>query len=89
MIKSRSINSGLVRALTEIAQPKLMRRLLKDLLTPQELVELSGRWRLVTLLKRGWPQRKIAARLGVGIATVTRGARMLRNPNGGFNQILK
>ncbi len=61
----------------------------QDLFTPAELEEFVRRWQIVKLLSTGKTQREVAEKLHVSIATVSRGARMLRNPKGGFNQILK
>lgn len=50
------------------------------LLTPEERLQLTQRAELVKLLLRGdMSQRKIAQKLGVGIATVTRGSNMLKS----------
>lgn len=51
---------------------------LKGILTPREIDELSTRLQIVKLLKKGLPHQEIARRLGVGVATVTRGSRELR-----------
>ncbi len=51
---------------------------LEGLLSPSELVEISKRLQIFKLLKAGVPQRQIAETLGVGIATVTRGSRALK-----------
>ncbi len=51
--------------------------LLHALLTPAELRELPNRLKITQLLKEGVPQRDIAKRLGVGIATVTRGSKAM------------
>ncbi|MBA4503746.1 Trp family transcriptional regulator [Marinobacterium marinum] len=51
---------------------------LRDLLTPAELTEVSNRLQILRMLEAGIPQREIAKQLGVGIATVTRGARALK-----------
>ena len=51
---------------------------LRDLLTPAELTEVINRLQILRMLEAGVPQREIAKQLGVGIATVTRGARALK-----------
>ncbi len=51
---------------------------LKAILTPKELEELSTRLEIVKMLKQGIAQHTIAAKLGVGVATVTRGSKELQ-----------
>jgi len=68
---------------------KLLDAFLCDLLTPDEYKELIRRWHIVRELHQGIPQRRIASRLGMGIATITRGSRMLKNKQGGFHKILQ
>lgn len=53
-------------------------QLLQSLLTPAELSEIPKRLQILKRLKAGEPQRRIAEDLGVGIATVSRGARALK-----------
>ncbi|MCR8922301.1 trp operon repressor [Dasania sp. GY-MA-18] len=55
-----------------------MEHILRSLLTPSELSEISKRLQIFKLLEQGMPQRQIAEKLGVGIATVTRGSRALK-----------
>lgn len=55
-----------------------MTNVLHNLLTPSELSEISKRLQIFKLLESGMPQRQIAETLGVGIATVTRGSRALK-----------
>ena len=50
----------------------------EGILTPQELIEVPVRLQIVKLLKKKIPQHEIAKKLGVGIATVTRGSRELK-----------
>jgi TrpR family trp operon transcriptional repressor len=52
---------------------------LEQLLTPSEYDEVVKRLQIFRLLEQGIPQRKIAETLGVGIATVSRGARALKD----------
>lgn len=62
--------------------PEKMRQALEDLLTPGELQEIAKRRQIFILLAAGVPQRQIAERLGVGIATVTRGSLALQKRKG-------
>jgi len=60
-------------------------RFLEGILTPQELVEIPTRLQIVKMLKNGVSQHAIAKKLGVGIATVTRGSKEIAR--GKFGQI--
>jgi TrpR family trp operon transcriptional repressor len=51
--------------------------LLLGLTSPKERHELSQRLEIIKRLLAGEPQHKIAADLGVGVATVTRGSKEL------------
>lgn len=55
-----------------------MENLLLGILSPQELDEVATRLEIVRLLKKGTPQKQIAEKLAVGIATVTRGSREIK-----------
>lgn len=67
--------------LTNLIHDTRDKALLEDLLygitTSKEREELSQRLQIVKRLLDGEPQHKIAADLGVGIATVTRGSKEL------------
>lgn len=65
----------LVAHLCEQRDEQTLADSLESLLTPRELAEISKRLQIFKLLDAGVPQREIAERLGVGIATVTRGSR--------------
>ena len=62
---------------------------LKDMFTSNEIDTLALRWQIVKKLSKGETHRSVAGDLSLGISTVTRGSRMLRNKNGGFHQMLK
>jgi TrpR family trp operon transcriptional repressor len=68
---------------------KLMKEFLTDILTPAEFEVLALRWQIVKKLNKNETHRSIAGDLGLGISTVTRGSRQLRNKNGGFHTMLK
>ncbi|QQS43356.1 helix-turn-helix domain-containing protein [Candidatus Roizmanbacteria bacterium] len=65
----------LISILLSIKTEKEMREFLLGLLTPKEIEELPKRIQIVKMLKRGVPQHEIAQKLGVGVATVTRGSK--------------
>jgi len=88
MTKEDQFKKELARVLLNISGARSMDAFLEDLLTPGEYGEIARRWQLVKQLDKGIPQRQIAEDLGVGIATVTRGSRELRDPNGGFRKVL-
>ena len=80
----------LVDILYEVAEDReLLTEFLLDLWTPTEIREMSKRWQVVKMLDRKVPHHKIAAKLGVSVATVTRGSREMSNPAGGFQKVLK
>lgn len=55
-----------------------MEDFLYGLFTPKELLEFTTRLKIVKRLKQGVSQHKIAEELGVGVATVTRGAKEIK-----------
>ncbi len=68
---------------------QLMAEFLVDILTPAEFEAMALRWQIVKKLNKKETHRSIAGDLGLGISTVTRGSRELRNKNGGFTLVLK
>lgn len=79
----------ILEVLQTIAPSKpLLRAFLCDLLTPAEYRDTALRWRIVTQLFKGVPQRDIAESLGVSLSKVTRGSRELLDKTGGFTKVL-
>jgi Trp operon repressor len=87
-MKNKAKNQ-LADLLAQIKEPRLMALFLADLLTPAELAEINRRLKIIKLLKQDMPQRAVAKKLRIAIATITRGARVLKNPQGGFNKVFK
>jgi TrpR family transcriptional regulator, trp operon repressor len=52
--------------------------LLRGILTAKELIEIPNRLQIVKMLKRGIPHHDIAGKLHVGVVTVTRGSREIK-----------
>ena len=76
-MKDKNIKD-LMTTLLQVQKQEDMLDLLKGLLTLGELEEMANRLQIVKLLKAGMPQREIAEKLKVGIATVTRGSKELK-----------
>lgn len=64
----------LITELLKVKDKKVMKNFLLGLLTEQELDEIPTRIQIVKMLKKGVPQHEIAKKLGIGVATVTRGS---------------
>lgn len=77
MIRNEQFNE-LINLLLSIKSKEDMENFLLGIFTPKELEEIPTRLRIVKLLKKGLPQHKIAEKLGVGIATVTRGSKEIQ-----------
>lgn len=75
----------LIAVLLEIKEKKELSDFLRGILTPKELEEIPQRLLIVKMLKQGIPQHEIAKKLGVGVATVTRGSKELKK--GRFKKI--
>ncbi len=56
-----------------------MEAALRRLLTASELLDVANRLQILEMLEQGVPQRQIAEKLGVGIATVTRGSNTMKS----------
>jgi TrpR family trp operon transcriptional repressor len=61
-----------------ISDPAPMQEFLTEILTPSECRDLALRWELMRRLKKGVPQRQIAAELGISLCKITRGAKILK-----------
>lgn len=66
--------NALIDTLLDIEDRSEMKNFLLGLFTLKEIDELIKRIEIVKLLKKGVPQHEIAEKLGVGVATVTRGS---------------
>jgi len=73
--------SELLDSFLRVKDKRELEALLHGLLTQKELEELPKRLEIFKLLKKGTTQHKIAEKVGVGIATVTRGSLELQRGN--------
>jgi len=72
---------NLSKYLLSIKTEQEMQNFLAAIFTPAELIHIPKRLELVRLLKKGLSQHEIANRLGMGVATVTRGSQELKKNN--------
>lgn len=68
----------LLEEFMKISNKQEMKNLLLGLLTPKEIEEMIQRIKIIKMLRKNIPHHEIAERLGVGVATVTRGAKEIR-----------
>ena len=88
--KIKEYRKELIEVFSKIKGDKrLMGEFVLDILTPAEFDALALRWQLVKRLHKGETHRAIAGDLSLGVGTVMRGARELRNKEGGFILMLK
>ncbi len=73
--------NSLIKSLLKAKDEKEMKNLAKGLFTPSEIAEFEQRIQIVKMLKKGTPQHEIAEKLGVGVATVSRGAKEIKLGN--------
>ena len=76
-----STYKDLINLFAKVNSPKEMENLLNGILTPKERVELVQRIDIIKMLKAGIPHHEIAQKLGVGVATVTRGSKEIQKGN--------
>lgn len=73
--KSNNAYDYLLTLLSTTDDKARLAQILDALMTDKEQQELINRLRIFALLHQGDTQREISAQLGVGIATVSRGAK--------------
>lgn len=79
----------MAQVLAEQKRSVAVEAFLRELLTPNEQRDLELRWELLELLADGVSQRQIAARLGVSLCKITRGAKILKKRGGAVAGILR
>lgn len=78
----------LANIFSQINDPKLMEKALKEILTEKELKDVSLRLKLMKKLKQGKSQREISSQLGISLCKITRGSKILKEEKSFFNKIL-
>ena len=81
--------TALAEALASIGSAGAMERFLQELLTSDELRDVTLRWQLLGLLSQGLTQRKIADELKISLCKITRGSRILKAQDSVCARMLK
>jgi len=71
----------LVETILSLETKKDVKDFLDGILTPKEREEIPVRLQIIKMLKKGIPQHVISSKLGVGVATVTRGSKEIAKGN--------
>jgi len=71
----------LIHIISGISDESEIELLLSELLTPQELKNLTMRWQILKELYLGESQRAIAARHNISLCKITRGSKILKKKN--------
>ena len=78
----------LYKAILQLKTVGESKRFFRDLLTIEEITEMSKRWQAARLLNQHKSYRKVAKKTGLSTTTVTRVANWLHNGSGGYRLIL-
>jgi TrpR family trp operon transcriptional repressor len=76
-------------ALSRADDGAFIRSFFECILTGAERRRISQRWLLVREIQRGATQRATAKKLGLSLCKITRGARLLKNPESPFRKMLE
>lgn len=80
--------SALVELLRSASDSKTLVAALDDLLTPQEIDTLYERVQIIACLKKGYSQRETLKRTGAALATVNRGAKVLKKASFSLGKLI-
>jgi TrpR family transcriptional regulator, trp operon repressor len=78
----------IIEVFTKINDASEMKKLVKEILTPKEIKDLSLRWELMKMLTKKISQRKIAKTLRISLCKITRGAKILKDRNSVAKRLL-
>lgn len=78
----------LIRIFTSLDSEEDMARFFSEIFTERELNDMALRWQLVKELHNGHTQRQIAARHKISLCKITRGSKILKNPDSIIKRLL-
>ena len=84
----RPAEKSLVRAILALETADAARRFLQDLLTPDEIMEFSKRFRAAQMLAEQVPYSAIEKETGLSSTTVARVSKSLKGTAGGYRRVI-
>lgn len=87
-----STNKEFAEIVTILAQhgdERFVKAFLLELLTADEALEISRRWKIVKMLREGVPQREIARKMHASLCNITRGSKELKKRNSALARALE
>lgn len=79
----------LIELFKKVEDHETMTRLFREIFTEKELSDIVLRWELMKDLYHGETQRSIAARHGISLCKITRGSRLLKDPNSVIKRLIR
>lgn len=79
----------LIDIFTETNDHETMNRLFNEMFTKKEIKDLTLRWQLLKDLHKGDTQRSIASRHKISLCKITRGSKLLKDPDSFIGSVLK
>lgn len=79
----------LIGVFAEIGDHETMARLFREMFTEKELNDIALRWSLLKDLHRGETQRSIALRHKISLCKITRGSKLLKDPQSVIGRVLR
>ncbi len=80
--------ADLIKTLSQIYDFEEMKSFIEEILTPNEIQDLTLRWKLLQELNKGKTQRSIASQYGISLCKITRGSKILKKDNSITKKIL-
>lgn len=85
---NNSTTDKLFNALLSLQSEDEVRNFLRDLLTPQEIVEFGNRFKVAQMLSDGLPYSEIEKQTGMSSTTIARVSKFLNGKFGGYQMVL-
>jgi len=78
----------LINIFSKIKDADTMEKFFGEIFTPSEVKTIALRWQLMKMVNQKMPQREVASKLGISLCKITRGVKILKDPDSVANLIL-